>query len=105
MNRKLKELLYDIKGMARDQMPIHLNDLRAAVEGCGYYTYFDIDPKNINHRFEISTKNKHIATLKVDIINNRYVLVTCCRWVRDIPELNYQIDASGKLSYFQSIVL
>ena len=105
MNRKLKELLYDIKGMARDQIPMPLNDLRAAVDGCGYYTALDIDPNNINHRFEIFTRNKHIATLKVDIINNRDVVVTGCRYVRDMPELNYQIDANGKLSYFQSIVL
>ena len=101
MNPKFKDFLYYLKELARKQKPISLSNLKIVTNDCGYYYFFDTETRN--KRFEVFTRNKHIATLTVDIINDLEVVIKCCRYVQGVPDLNYSV-IDGKLSLNKSSV-
>ena len=91
MNQELKNLLYDLKELAQNQIPINLISLRKTIENCNYYTLFDTETKN--KRLDIINSDCQLmATLTVYILNEHDILISCCKWVKDVPELNFFAD-------------
>lgn len=104
INNELLHLLYDIKELAINQVPISLYSLINTIDMCGYHTYLDSsDSRNI--RLEIIDKeineynsNDHVCTLNIRFVNDNQIIVYLCRWTF-IPDLEYIIDDNGVLHY------
>lgn len=95
ISKELYDLLYDVKALAIEQVPVSFNSLARSIEQLGYMVHFE--KMAYNHFNLVITKSVKgskycdlICVIHLDYINNAEASIHGCKY-NGVRELEYMI--------------